>query len=352
MATKENDENQDINENSEKDFGLPDLEFEELDHLDEEEESINEEDELADLITSDSEEESDLEEIESADSVDTVLEDPEITDDLDSLSDIGSDSDYSNNNELDKVGEVTSEVFLDDIVQETVDDSDTVELDNDLMASFGEEDEVSPPAIASTSGGSSQSFTRIIIIGLAGAVAMAFIFLYMHNQNLSSGEDMVTEVTETEGTEESSVDGAETTETGESTGEESEPATATSNAFPDATTPSESPASTETKQQAAPTPRPTRTQPAATSTPGQVTTITSATGRYYIIVASFIDDDMANDHGKKLAGQGASVKIINPFGDRKFWRVSVADYGILREAVNGTNQLKPQYGDDIWAVKY
>ena len=83
-----------------------------------------------------------------------------------------------------------------------------------------------------------------------------------------------------------------------------------------------------------------------------MTIITSATGRYYIIVASFIDANMAKDHANKLASQGAAVKIINPFGDKKYWRVSVADYGALREAVNGTNQLQPQYGDDIWTVKY
>ena len=232
MATKKNDENKDINENSEEYFGLPDLEFEELDDLDKEEES-------------------DLEEV------------------------------------------------------------------------------VSSPASAGGGGGSSQSFTRIIIIGLVGAVALASFFLYWHNQNPSASETRTAEVTEAEevGAEEvgaeGSTDGAEV---------ESTPA--------------------PTQQQEAPTPRPVRTQPAATSTPGQVTIITSATGRYYIIVASFIDANMAKDHANKLASQGAAVKIINPFGDKKYWRVSVADYGALREAVNGTNQLQPQYGDDIWTVKY
>ena len=243
MATKKNDENKDINENSEEHFGLPDLEFEELDDLDKEEES-------------------DLEEV------------------------------------------------------------------------------VSSPASAGGSGGSSQSFTRIIIIGLVGAVALSFLFLYWHNQNPSASETRTAEVTEAEGAEAegAEAEGAEEVEGAEGAEGSTDGAEVESTPAP-------------TQQQAAPTPRPVRTQLAA-STPGQVTTITSATGRYYIIVASFIDDDMANDHANKLASQGAAVKIVNPFGDKKYWRVSVADYGALLEAVNGTNQLKPQYGDDIWTVKY
>ncbi len=85
---------------------------------------------------------------------------------------------------------------------------------------------------------------------------------------------------------------------------------------------------------------------------GRIGNVTSRTGRAYIIVGSFIDVDLANDYGKKLARRGVNTKIISPEGDNKFFRLSVADYGSIAAAARNLNRLKATYGDNLWVIKH
>ncbi len=88
------------------------------------------------------------------------------------------------------------------------------------------------------------------------------------------------------------------------------------------------------------------------STRGRITNVTSRTGRAYIIAGSFIDVDLANDYGKKLARGGVNTKIISPEGGNKFFRLSVADYGSIAAAASNLNRLKTTYGDNLWVIKH
>ena len=85
---------------------------------------------------------------------------------------------------------------------------------------------------------------------------------------------------------------------------------------------------------------------------GRIANVTSRTGRAYIIAGSFIDVDLANDYGKKLARRGINTKIISPEGDNKFFRLSVADYGSIAAAARNLNRLKATYGDNLWVIKH
>lgn len=349
MAKKENDENKDVNQDSEEDFGLPDLEFEELDDIDEVEgEDDNLADEIAE-ITGDSS----TEDNSSEDSHDMEGKWNDDTSDSESLSDIGAgDTDStesfdteSEGDELDEVEKFISEITADDETDEDGgDSSDLVESeiegiagedDNEGLSDvgsgmFGRDKDSSDEHSSSydeeddDDGGTSPAFTRIIIFGLVGAVILAFVFLY-----ISDGPDepvaqiaapVIEEPVEETPIEEEPVDEAAV---------EYEPLVATK----------EDPAVQQNVS-------------LSTGTPGEITTISSSAGRYYIVVASFIDDDMAKDHANDLAAQGASVKIVEPFNARKYYRVSVADYGSRQDAINAIEQLKPQYGDDIWGLKY
>lgn len=107
------------------------------------------------------------------------------------------------------------------------------------------------------------------------------------------------------------------------------------------------------------TPVPDNTEPAdwenaapAKPVKGEISRVTERTGRSYIVVASFIDDDLAMDYGNKLAVDGVNSKIIAPYGDKKYYRFSITDYPTIKEALSHVEELKATYGNDIWVLKY
>ncbi|MDN5203070.1 SPOR domain-containing protein [Fulvivirgaceae bacterium BMA10] len=85
---------------------------------------------------------------------------------------------------------------------------------------------------------------------------------------------------------------------------------------------------------------------------GQITELTGRTGRTYVIVGSFLDVDLAKDYGNKLAKEGLNTTIIPPYNKRKFYRLAIADYGSISEAVSELDGLRATYGNQIWVLKY
>ena len=85
---------------------------------------------------------------------------------------------------------------------------------------------------------------------------------------------------------------------------------------------------------------------------GSVEIIESKTGRYYIVVASNIDDDLAMDYAKGLSKSGTSSKIIKPVGKNIYHRITIGDYETFSEAQGKADELKGTYGNNIWVVKH
>lgn len=85
---------------------------------------------------------------------------------------------------------------------------------------------------------------------------------------------------------------------------------------------------------------------------GSVTTISEKTGRYYVVVGSFIDGDMAGDYAQKLAADGSEVTLIEPTGDRKFYRLGIAGGETFEDVATQLDNLKSTFGQDIWIVRY
>ena len=85
---------------------------------------------------------------------------------------------------------------------------------------------------------------------------------------------------------------------------------------------------------------------------GMIETLSGRTGRYYVVAASAIDDDLLMDHAKKLSTQGVSSKIIPPFGKYKLFRLAIADGDTFASAQEVANSKKPEYGDAVWVLKY
>lgn len=80
--------------------------------------------------------------------------------------------------------------------------------------------------------------------------------------------------------------------------------------------------------------------------------LSERTGRYYVIVASFLDGDLANDYADKLLMEGVSSKILSPKAEKGFYRFSVADYERMVEAEAEASNLRSIYGEGVWVAKY
>jgi hypothetical protein len=85
---------------------------------------------------------------------------------------------------------------------------------------------------------------------------------------------------------------------------------------------------------------------------GVVEILSERTGRYYVVVASAVDDDLLMDYAKKLGGTGVSSKIIPPFAKYKFYRLTIADGDTFASAQEVANSKKSEYGDALWVLKY
>jgi hypothetical protein len=90
----------------------------------------------------------------------------------------------------------------------------------------------------------------------------------------------------------------------------------------------------------------------ATPRVGTVETLNERTGRYYVVVASSIDGDLIRDYAKRLSDKGVNAKIVAPYGKVKFHRLTVAEGESFAAAHQTAEQLKGEYSDDIWVIKY
>jgi flagellar basal body-associated protein FliL len=75
-------------------------------------------------------------------------------------------------------------------------------------------------------------------------------------------------------------------------------------------------------------------------------------GRYHVIVASSVDKDLVRDYAFKLAKKNMACYILAPRGNKKFHRLSVSDYQTVNEAALKAEQLKGEFGSDVWVIRY
>jgi septum formation inhibitor MinC len=90
----------------------------------------------------------------------------------------------------------------------------------------------------------------------------------------------------------------------------------------------------------------------ASAQTAEFSTISAPTGRYYIVIGSFLDGDMGADYGNKLKEKGISTFLLSPKGTKKFHRLTMGDFGTFIEAQEAANKLKGEFGDDLWVLKY
>jgi cell division septation protein DedD len=306
------------NSNPDEDFGLPDMEYDELDDDDDDSSDDDSFDSGIDDYNSSSSDDDSKSDFSSKDDDEVDLS----TDEIDFSTDYNSD--FSNTDSD------TSSDYSDDSIYESEDFSDFEPSENaDLPGNYR--------TFSSESGG--KGITKFIIIGVIVAFLLAAGLLFMQSkldENTSSTKIVKVEKT-----------------TPEPVAQEPEPEPVIEEPVKQevvATTP------TKTTTKPAQKPAATKQQPAASSGTeftGTATTLSERTGRAYIVAGSFFDEDMAGDFCKKLISQGiTSPFIIPPFNDTKFYRVAIADFGTYKEASEAIAQYQESYGQDIWALKY
>lgn len=84
----------------------------------------------------------------------------------------------------------------------------------------------------------------------------------------------------------------------------------------------------------------------------ELITISELGGRFYVVVGSFYDEDLAIDKGNDIVATGNNAYLLKPTGDFKLHRVGINVGDRWSEAANGLEELKSLYGDNIWVLKY
>ena len=85
---------------------------------------------------------------------------------------------------------------------------------------------------------------------------------------------------------------------------------------------------------------------------GVVETISSPMQRFHIVVSSSVDGDLAMDYATKISKEGHDVGVIQPYGDKKYYRVILGSYDTWQDAEAAVSSFSGTYGNGTWILKY
>lgn len=389
------------------DFGLPELDYEALgedddDDLDEEmedmlgddfgmeeesfsEESFDEMDTVGDTAESDQEqtlveeteeesvvesdstqEEVETEEVALEDSAEELIDDTLNEESFDDLSDEdleaeldGEVSDeemdsfyeeetfdeFAATEEVEKEGEIPDSVFDSDVL----DEEEFKEFEQDLMST--EEAEASSMSqYAPTDDKPKGKFTKVVVFGIVGFAILgaAFFFGYRTFFGDDKGEEVAEKQQKAKQIAAKEVKKKPTPAKKE--GDSSEAAKAP--AGEGKPTGQKQAPKTASKKAAAKKPAAKQKPATVAAVPGAINTLSEKTGNLFIIIGSFVDEDIANDYAVELATAGKSPSIIPPFGNAVTYRVAIKGYASLSDAKSEIDDLRPEFGQDIWILRY
>ncbi len=85
---------------------------------------------------------------------------------------------------------------------------------------------------------------------------------------------------------------------------------------------------------------------------GIIETVSEPTGRFYVIISSSLDGDLAMDYASKLSKEGNSVKVVLPHAKNKFFhRVAIAEFDSWDQAANSVSSYNT-FSDNVWVLKF
>ncbi len=78
----------------------------------------------------------------------------------------------------------------------------------------------------------------------------------------------------------------------------------------------------------------------------------AASPRYFVVVGSFIDEDMALDYSARLNRQNKNTYLVYPYGEIAFYRLAIGEYATLAQAVEVLEEHQANYKENLWVLKY
>ena len=80
--------------------------------------------------------------------------------------------------------------------------------------------------------------------------------------------------------------------------------------------------------------------------------ITSQTGRFFIVAGSFKNRENAMKLREKFENESVNASLIEPYGKKKYYRVTIADFDSKEAAKTKLGELEAQYGKSLWILTY
>ena len=85
---------------------------------------------------------------------------------------------------------------------------------------------------------------------------------------------------------------------------------------------------------------------------GAIEMLRTATGRFYVVLSSSIDDDLAMDYAKKLSTEGININILECHAPNLvYFAVSPANFDTYEEAETALEEYA-SYGEGHWVLRY
>jgi cell division septation protein DedD len=85
-----------------------------------------------------------------------------------------------------------------------------------------------------------------------------------------------------------------------------------------------------------------------------LTEISSRAGlpRYFVVVGSFIDEDLARDYSQELNQNGWNTFLVQPYGEINYHRLSIGHFDSFELAVKELDRIKADFDENLWVLKY
>ncbi|WP_143961000.1 SPOR domain-containing protein [Litoribacter populi] len=74
--------------------------------------------------------------------------------------------------------------------------------------------------------------------------------------------------------------------------------------------------------------------------------------RYFLVVGSFIDEDMALDYSERLNENEKNTYLIYPYGQIAYYRLAVGEFENVASALEELNRVQADYQENLWVLKY
>ncbi|HSJ68701.1 MAG TPA: hypothetical protein VK921_13540 [Anditalea sp.] len=78
----------------------------------------------------------------------------------------------------------------------------------------------------------------------------------------------------------------------------------------------------------------------------------AASPRYFVVVGSFIDEDMALDYSARLIRQNKNTYLVYPYGEIAYYRLAIGEYATLAQAVEVLEENQANFKENLWVLKY